>query len=755
MAIRTRRLLGMDDELDDIYQSGTASARAQLAGVDDPADFPPSSVEFSLEETEAGLPEGADVPDVAGSVGRLGTINPWEGEPRSITLGRLSGAPERIEGAAFSQAGRFDVNNRRARQRFAPPAITGQQFDPLPERQVVDAADEIEPQQTSPQTLTIGSSATPLSTTLRGAQPGTPLLGVDTAYQERQRQQEPDGLDGIDRPASQKMRDNPYQLTKDERARLARAQRRDRNINIARTVFGGLGGLAQLGTAAAGNTGAALGIGQAMSGYEPMQDAVYQRVAGAIDQDRGQRVQAYEYDQQQAQQAAEAERNARLDDLRMRSAESNMAVDQARIAQMQQQQTRQLEEMAASGASADALRALIRSNVYSLPRNNPFAMEWLRAINDPSFANADAETLRVIDHRIGSTMSTHAFQEGRGISAPAAGGGPYLGNIPGMPAPRGASRPPQTIGEMVAQQEAARAQGQAGVPTDPIAALPPAPGRGGTRAMRAAATAATGSPAAPVAAPTPVTEGGLPDLSQYGVQVQNQGEYVSALAALERSGRRFTEEEIRSNPRIQLALATQIMASRERNAGRRSDLQRNAEDIMRTAAGENISPDEQPLYATVSTRANAVHNDVVTRFSAPMRALARAIEVRNQHEPGSREYIRLEGMIRAAIGGNGAVRSLAPLATLGSVLNRMEEDFGRGQSGAAISESEWATFRNVLNTQSFMTDPDVTLRGLRAMYDRAVNIRNSRFSEGTRPEQALRFRDNWFATRRALAGGGR
>lgn len=738
MAIRPR-LYGLEDEaLDEVYRSGTDAARQQLAGVDVPA----SDMEFTLEEAEAGLPNVPNVPPAERP--DLGTIDPWAGEPRRTPLTATTRTP------GFQAAGRFTERSPLSIRSTTPQA-------PLPDVSPTLLPDEPEPRRFAP-TATIGERPQ-LPTTVRGAPAGTPLLGIDsaTAHEEAQTV----GLPGIDTPAEpvRKSAPNPYELTADERARLARAERSDRNINIARTIFGGLSGLTQMGLGAAGNVGAASGVGQAMSGYQPMQSAVSDRVSQRIDRDRTQRVQAAQYDQQQRQAAAEAERQATLDALRAQGMQSDIALDQARIAQMQQEQTRQLDEMAANGASADAMRALIRSNVYALPRNNPFAMEWLRAINDPSFAQADVETLRAFDHRIGSMMSTHAFQEGRGISAVSTGGGPYLGNVPGLAGPTTTiRRPPQTIGEMVAQQQAAE-QGQApvpgGVPMPGPTAMPPAPApaRGAGGVARAARPAAP--TAQPPTAPTSAALGALPDLSQYGVQATNQSEYVAALAALERSGRRFTDEEIRANPRVQLALATQILAMRERNAGRRADLQRNAEDIMRTAAGEQISPDEQQLYARVSERANAVHNEVVTMFSAPLRALSRALEVRDQHPRGSAEYIRLDGMIRAAIVGNGSVRSLAPLASLGSVMNRMEEDFGRERSGAAISATEWVNFRNILNTEAFFTDPEVTLRGLRALYDRAINVRNSRFSEGTRPEQAIRFRDNWFATRRALAGGGR
>ena len=347
MAIRTRRLLGMDDELDDIYRSGTESARAQLAGVDAPADM-----EFTLEETEqpSEMTFSLDEVDPDSARSSLGTVDPWAGEQRpASTPVRIPGS---LPNAGFQQSGAFS--------RRGLPTMTGTPLAPVPERPIVDDGID-EPTRYAAQ-QTVGELPAVRPTTLRGARPGTPLLGVDTAYQERQRQQEPDGLDGIDRPASQKTRDNPYQLTKDERARLARAQRRDRNINIARTVFGGLSGLAQLGTAAAGNTGVALGIGQAMSGYEPMQDAVYQRVAGAIDQDRGQRVQAYEYDQQQAQQAAEAERQRA-------QAERQAALDAS-----------QLELRAAQSQREQLAARQMMSEWDQLQGNRQAGIAWLRSL---------------------------------------------------------------------------------------------------------------------------------------------------------------------------------------------------------------------------------------------------------------------------------------------------------------------------------------------------------------------------------------
>lgn len=743
MAIRPR-LYGLDDDvLDQVYRSGTDAASAELAPSDmeftlEETEQPPSSMDFTLEETEGGL-AGVDRP-------ALGTIDPWGPEPSAPTTPqpRQVSIPRGVP-AGFSQAGTF--LGRIGRQ---PMRMSGSQLAPIPERPFPqDEADEPDPMRNAPLAV-IGDGARP--ETARGRMPAssTALLGLDVAEPEP----EADGLDGIDRPASTaKSAYSPYALTDKERDRMSRAQRSDRNLGIATEIFRGLGSLAQLGTAAAGNTAAATGIGQGMSGLQPWDNRVSARVGEDIERGRAERVQAYEQQRAEEERAAAAALQAEDRAMRQQQAASRMAVDEARIQQMQADMSRQINDAAANGASADALRGLIRANVLGLPRNHPFGMRWMDVIQSPEFAAADVDTLRAIDHRIGSLMSTHAFQEGRGISA-VGGGGPYLGAVPGLAVPTGGGgggpRRVQTIGDLMAAGGA-----PAPVPGAPMPAPMPEAPRGGGGARRPVA-----APAPVAAPPAPAGPNALPDLSQYGIEATNQAEYVSALAALERGGRRFSDEEIRTNPRLQLALATNIMAMRERNAGRRADLQRSAEDIMRNAAGENISPDEQPLYTAVSTRANQVHNDLVVKFAAPLRALEHAIRVRDQHPRGSADYVRLDAMIRAALGGNGRVRSLAPLATLGNAVARMREDFGRGQSGAAISDSEWAGFDNIMNVGSFLTDPDVTMRSIRAMYDRAVNIRDSRFSEGTRPEQATRFADNWRATRSALnaartARGGR
>jgi len=99
-----------------------------------------------------------------------------------------------------------------------------------------------------------------------------------------------------------------------------------------------------------------------MSGYEPMQDAVYQRVAGAIDQDRGQRVQAYEYEQQQAQQAAEAERQRA-------QAERQAALDAS-----------QLELRAAQTMRANTEAQQMQTEWEQLQGNRQAGVQWLRSL---------------------------------------------------------------------------------------------------------------------------------------------------------------------------------------------------------------------------------------------------------------------------------------------------------------------------------------------------------------------------------------
>lgn len=393
MAIRPR-LYGLDDDvLEDIYRTGTDAARGELRAPDmeftleETENAPAPTMEFSLEETEPDLP----------GIGRepMGTIDPWGDEPSAPTgqAPRSLTIPSRTPG--FASAGAF---SRDARLR--PTGALAPLPDVSPTLQPMD--DVGVPQRSRPPMTTVGTSSAPLSargmpvTAVR-----TPLLGI-APEDDVGMPQEADDLPGIGNKSGY----SPYDLTGKERDRLARAERSDRNLGIASGVMRGLMSLAQLGTAAAGNTAAATGIGQGMSGLEPWDNRVSARVGESIGRDRDLRVQSFERQRAEEDRATAAEMQAEDRAFRQQQQQSSIDLANERAEMIRAQRAQADLELDAARGNAEGMRRTIQAFAETTNPDTQGGQQLRALVASPEFARMDAPTLREVFGRFTALAST-------------------------------------------------------------------------------------------------------------------------------------------------------------------------------------------------------------------------------------------------------------------------------------------------------------------------------------------------------------
>lgn len=473
-----------------------------------------------------------------------------------------------------------------------------------------------------------------------------------------------------------------YGTTPDDVVALGRASDQDRRRRIGRGILGTVGALAGILGAATGRVGLGALGSTAFAGAGGLRPDRRQTLQAEIDA-RNDRLQAGDdaaaaaslaqrqmdlAEQRSAQEAANAARRGALAE---RQAEADIALDEARVAQLQQEAGIEALNRAALDGDTEAQRNILRALVNGLNDNSPLADNLRAAVNDPSFDGASLETLNQMQEdvtRLAATRHTRLITGGGG------GGGTR-------------------------------------VVTDPTTGLTRLITVGGRSAPAGAAArpSAPARPAAPrpAAAPAP-SDAQTPDPELAALAAAYPGltgpEFDIARAEMMR--RRLSIEDLQT-PAGQGVIRAAVNAYRQAASAGQATMLQGAGDVYASQVGGDV-----PMPPTVNPRVFAqVVRPMIDVYQGWVQPFDRArAALREAREAGASEAairIALQGGNNDALARVATAQMMPALRRLKTQAALMGELFGREQSGAAISESEWSQFRNILGTQNiYLTGSD-------------------------------------------------
>ena len=457
-------------------------------------------------------------------------------------------------------------------------------------------------------------------------------------------------------------------------------QRAARGQRIAAGVAGGLGLLGLL-------TGSdvATGLGQAAaSAGGAIPTDVEEQMRARAEQRRVREQGGIDRENALVNADTEAMRQDQQDQLRMQAAQSDAAVNEARVAEMQREAQASELEQAARNGNAEGFRRFIRGRAEAIqhsgthdPILDAIMDPTFQSINDPDLLRGMLNSIDAVDRRRGgkgaggSGASEHTVTDPRtGITTTVRSGG---GGQQQRPSPTGTPAPgaPRTG----RPRPGAPSPAPAGTAPD---AADPAPEQQYLDELRV------------------MTEA-YPDL--------REGEFDIARTAVMRnrlSISDLTSPDTRRRAAAQGVVRTAIRRYRVGTGADQARMQQQAQSTYATQVGGDVVMPETVdpvVFAPMAQRAEPVYQEYVAPF----------LQARRSLEAARRAGVGEAGILLALQGANNdsianfvrergvrdpnAARALQRLKNSASIMREM---YGRTQSGAAISPTEWSQFQNIM-----------------------------------------------------------
>lgn len=502
-----------------------------------------------------------------------------------------------------------------------------------------------------------------------------------------------------------------FGATQDEQSQLADAQHGDQRSDRWRRALQGIGGIVGVLGAAAGNGGmAGLGMASMMGArsvrpHNERTDAVREQIAARVAAAQGER----QYMDTQDERAAASARQASQDARQATLDEANLGLVQARTQAQQSAVEDDAFERASAAGDAAGMREAIRATVNGLNDNSGLANQWRAMVSSPEFDQMSSQSLRDFQGTIGQLVNNRrsGLLSGGGGTGPrqALDGAGNIVNIPGRPAQRGQGAPPAATGAPVAAGEAIPVQ----APTRPARA-------GRPRAAAVPAVADTPENRAVAQAEDPVLSAIMrrhPDMSL--------SEAIIVRGAAIEYG--LTPANV-DTPDGQMIVAARLQAYREGGSHDQTEALREAG----SAAASRLNPTrlaqglDQRVWNRVSVAMTRAHEEAVAPYVQAASALRRAIA--NHRSPADR------ARIVAAMHGDARAAAAMGVPNLQAMIAAGNEAYGRQQSGAAISQSEWQQFRTILGQGSSWASPEVALNAFNNMIGMGRNMVDGRALQG-------------------------
>lgn len=520
-----------------------------------------------------------------------------------------------------------------------------------------------------------------------------------------------------------------FKPTGDEEARLADAQRLDdqgaRRQRIARGILSGVGLLG----AATGLNGLA-GIGAAGLGATNAASRAPNERTNRVREEIARRMQGMQAEREAANQAAtreaqgiesqrQAARQSRLDD-------ANVGLTNARAAsEMQDAATSELERATAMGDAA-GMRAAIRATVNGLNDDSGLVQQWRALVASPEFDGMQGESLRAFSGQVAQLANNRRA----GVLEGGGGHGPSGRMV----------QDPNTL-QMRWQPGSSGRSGTAAQPVAPTG--PAAPRRAPAGAPSSENTPSEG--AVNEAASTPQADPRAVALNRVFPRLTPQ-ERTIALGMMIDHG--YTPEQL-SDGRVQSVINAAVDRYRAAPAG--------AGDAQYGGAIEALARDIDPnrfgpgIDADIYRRTYSQKIEPMERDMAPLITVAQSL----RRAIGRARTPDDQARLRAAISGNPAMAQMLGVPDLQAMLARGNEQYARERSGAAISPSEWESFRTQLGQGSVITNPQAIVNA----FDQLIGLGRSHIDEvwtnaggPNYVNEYLRRREQAAANRRAARG---
>jgi hypothetical protein len=479
-------------------------------------------------------------------------------------------------------------------------------------------------------------------------------------------------------------RPGQFGATAEEQRRLQQARRMERGARITQAVMQGLGGIVGMAGLASGNVGAGA-AGAAISGASRGLNALQgrsQEIQGDIDTRLASEGAERTYNDQQAAGQQASQRQAMQDQRQATLDEANLGLTRARTEDLAAERANNEFEQAALQGNAQGMRAAIRSRISAVQHEGT-RQGWSTLASEGSELDqmTDLDALRSV---LDNVARTDIRRGGQGAGGSGGGGGPTV----------------DAMGNPVA----ARRHGSGG-----------------------------GSGSGPLASPT-APEAVDPILARMR-QVRPDLSYDDSILlrayAMENGVTAGNVGTVNGTGILQSVLSEYDAASpHDRVSMFRTARNRLSRDLNPERLSNTVDP---IIYTNRIAPKMAEVQSAINPFIAARGALARAIRTAGSTPQGAIQ-------LRAALNGDAATAQALGVPNLNSMMALGDETYGRAQSGAAISPSEWANFRRILGHGTVFNDPSVALTALDRMIALGEGLIDDRGAVGGSPAYAAEFR---------------
>ncbi len=472
--------------------------------------------------------------------------------------------------------------------------------------------------------------------------------------------------------------------TEDEEQQIQHAGELDARRERAQRIVAGIGGgLGLLGAITGSDTLLNMGEGAAQSTTAIRTDA-QERARARAEQRRVREQGGIDRENALVNADNEAMRQDASDQMRMQAAQSDAAVNEARVAEMQREAQASELEQAARNGNAEGFRRFIRGRAEAIQHSGTHD-PILDAVMDPTFQNInDPDLLR------GMLNSIDAVDRRKGGQGAGGSGG----------SERTVTDPRTGITTTV--RSGGGGQQQRPAPTGTPTPGAPRPGRPRPGAPSAAPTGTAPDAAAPAPEQQYLDElrvmtEAYPDL--------RDGEFDIARTAVMRnrlSISDLTSPDTRRRAAAQGVVRTAIQRYRAGTDATRERMQQQAQSTYATQVGGDVVMPETVdpvVFAPMAQRAEPVYQEYVAPFLQARRSLEAArragvgeagilLALQGANNDSIANFVRERG-----IRDPNAARALQRLKNSAALMREM---YGRTQSGAAISPTEWSQFQNIM-----------------------------------------------------------